>query len=177
MIREAAVFATKAHEGMMRKGSGIPYIYHPMEVALCVALMTTDEDVISAAYLHDTLEDTPTTPEELRLRFGRRVLELVLAETEDKSRSWQERKASTIKHLASASREVKLLTLADKLCNLRTTARDYLAWGDQVWQRFNVKEKSSHQWYYKGIIDGLKELKDLSEYQELQRLYKFIFGA
>ena len=65
MIQKAAVFAAKAHEGMMRKGSRIPYIYHPMEVALIVAQMTDDPEVIAAAYLHDVLEDTSVTPEEL----------------------------------------------------------------------------------------------------------------
>ena len=68
MIQKAAVFAAKAHEGMMRKGSRIPYIYHPMEVALIVAQMTDDPEVIAAAYLHDVLEDTSVTPEELERR-------------------------------------------------------------------------------------------------------------
>ena len=63
MIQKAAVFAAKAHEGMMRKGSKIPYIYHPMEVALIVAQMTDDPEVIAAAYLHDVLEDTSVTPD------------------------------------------------------------------------------------------------------------------
>ena len=68
MIQKAAVFAAKAHDGMMRKGSKIPYIYHPMEVALIVAQMTDDPEVIAAAYLHDVLEDTSVTPEELERR-------------------------------------------------------------------------------------------------------------
>ena len=64
MIRRAAKFAERAHEGMMRKGGRIPYIYHPMEVALIVAQMTEDQEVISAAYLHDVLEDTSVTRSE-----------------------------------------------------------------------------------------------------------------
>ena len=97
MIQKAAVFAAKAHEGMMRKGSRIPYIYHPMEVALIVAQMTDDPEVIAAAYLHDVLEDTSVTPEELEQNFGSRVLSFVMAESEDKSRTWRERKASPFK--------------------------------------------------------------------------------
>ena len=73
MIQKAAVFAAKAHEGMMRKGSKIPYIYHPMEVALIVAQMTDDPEVIAAAYLHDVLEDTSVTPEELERRKARHL--------------------------------------------------------------------------------------------------------
>ena len=57
MIRKAAEFAARAHEGALRKGSRIPYISHPMEVAMIVALMTDDRDLIAAAYLHDVIEE------------------------------------------------------------------------------------------------------------------------
>lgn len=176
MIREAADFATEAHKGMVRKGGGIPYIYHPMEVALLSSQMTEDEEVIAAAYLHDVLEDTSVTAEELKTRFGDRVLALVLAETEDKSRTWQERKGRTIDHLPSAPRDVKILTLADKLSNMRATARDYLMIGDEIWLRFNEKRKSRHQWYTAGVIRGLSDLAQEPAYQELKRLYDFVFG-
>lgn len=175
MIRRAAEFAAKAHEGVNRKGSRIPYIYHPMEVALVVSLMTDDEAVIAAAYLHDVLEDTAHTAEELTELFGPRVTELVLAETEDKAKSWHERKAHTIKHLKEAPREVKLLALADKVCNLRSTARDHLAMGNRVWERFRRKDKESHQWYYHGLLGSLSDLADEPAYQEMQRLYDCVF--
>ena len=175
MIQKAAVFAAKAHEGMMRKGSRIPYIYHPMEVALIVAQMTDDPEVIAAAYLHDVLEDTSVTPEELEQTFGGRILSLVQEESEDKERTWRERKASTIEHLKQASREVKLLTLGDKLSNMRSTARDYMVIGDEIWQRFNEKNRESHRWYLAGILDGLQDLKDLAAFQELERLYHLVY--
>lgn len=177
MIRKAAEFAAKAHAGAMRKGSGIPYIYHPMEVALIVAQMTDDEEVIAAAYLHDVLEDTSATAEEILQAFGERVLRLVLSKTEDKSKTWQERKASNIEHLRHASYEEKLLSLADKLSNTRSSARDYLVVGDEIFERFNEKRRECHQWYLRGTLDGLKELADLPAYQELERLYEFIYGA
>lgn len=177
MIREAADFAAEAHKGMVRKGGKIPYIYHPMEVALLVSQMTEDEEVIAAAYLHDVLEDTSVTAEELGERFGSRVLALVQAETEDKSRTWKERKGHTIEHLPSAPREVKLLTLADKLSNMRATARDYLMIGDEIWLRFHEKRKCCHQWYTEGVMRGLTELAEEPAYQELRRLHDFVFGA
>lgn len=177
MIRKAAEFAAKAHAGTFRKGNQIPYIYHPMEVALIVAQMTEDEEVIAAAYLHDVLEDTEVTGEEIRRVFGDRVLSLVQAETEDKSKSWKERKAATVLHLADASFEEKILTLGDKLSNVRSTARDYMVIGDEVWQRFNEKRKECHQWYVRGIIEALQELSDYPAYQELKTLYEFIYGA
>lgn len=177
MIKKAAEFARVAHEGEFRKGSRIPYIYHPMEVALLVAGMTRDEDVIAAAYLHDVLEDTPVTPEELGQAFGPRILKLVQFETEDKTLSWRERKEHTIRHLSDAPREVRILTLADKLSNMRSTARDYLMMGDQVWQRFHETRKSSHQWYVAGILEALADFRSYPEYQEMHRLYEMVFGA
>jgi myo-inositol-1(or 4)-monophosphatase len=175
MIREAAEFAAKAHAGMMRKGSPIPYIYHPMEVALAVSQMTDDEELIAAAYLHDVLEDTATSAEELRNLFGDRVTALVMAETEDKSKTWKERKAHTVEHVKYAPREIKILTLADKVCNLRSTARDYLMIGDKVWERFREKDKSSHMWYFGGLLDSLSELAEEPAYQEMRRWYRFVF--
>ena len=124
MIQQAARFAAKAHEGKMRKGSEIPYIVHPLETAVIVSRMTEDPELISAALLHDVLEDTEVTFEELSELFGKRVADLVAAESEDKRKTWKERKQATIERLASASREEKLLCLADKLSNLRSTTAD-----------------------------------------------------
>lgn len=177
MIRKAAEFAKKAHEGTFRKGSKIPYIYHPMEVALIVAQITDDPEVIAAAYLHDVLEDTDVTGEELREEFGDRVLYLVQQETEDKSRTWRERKEATILHLEHAEPEVRILTLGDKLSNMRSTARDYMMEGDEIWQRFNEKHRASHQWYLEGILHGLRDLSEIPAYQELYQLFQFIYGA
>ena len=176
MIRKAAEFAAKAHEGAVRKGSRIPYIYHPMEVAVIVARMTEDEEVIAAAYLHDVLEDTAVTAEQLEKEFGSRILALVSAETEDKSLSWKERKQAAIEHLKTASREEKILVLGDKLSNMRSTARDYMVIGDAVWERFNVKEKKMHAWYYCGIADALEELSTHFYYDEYVLLCRKVFG-
>lgn len=177
MIQEAAAFAARAHAGAVRKGTGIPYIYHPMEVALIVAQITSDEELIAAAYLHDVLEDTDVTEAELEKAFGSRILSLVMSETEDKSLSWKERKQATIDHLRTAGREEKILVLGDKLSNMRSTARDYMAEGETVWHRFNEKRRESHQWYLKGILEQLTELQDTMAYRELKNLYEFVYGA
>ena len=158
MIEEAVAFARRAHAGAVRKGTNIPYITHPMETAVIISLMTEDEDLVVAALLHDVIEDTDVTPEELEERFGRRVTELVLEETEDKSGSWFERKSATVEHLKHATLENKMLTLADKLSNLRSTARDYMMVGEDIWQRFNEKDKSKLKWYYGSIMRELEEL-------------------
>ena len=111
MIGEAAAFADKAHKGAFRKGTMIPYITHPMETAVIVSAFTDDEEIIAAALLHDVMEDAGVTREELEEAFGPRVAELVVDESEDKSRSWQERKTRTVMHLCTASREIKILAL------------------------------------------------------------------
>lgn len=176
MIEEAAAFARQAHAGAVRKGTNIPYITHPMETAVIVSLMKDDEEMIAAAMLHDVIEDAGVTPEELEERFGSRVTELVLFETEDKTGTWSERKSATIARLKGASRENKILTLGDKLSNLRSTARDYLIVGEDIWLRFNEKDKSRHGWYYGGVLAELGELKSYPAYQEYMLLYHKVFG-
>ena len=105
MVEEARSFAEKAHEGQFRKGTKRPYIVHPLEVAKIVSTMTDDEEMISAALLHDTLEDCrQVTKEQIKEAFGERVLEMVRQESEDKSKTWVERKSTTIRHLKTAQR-------------------------------------------------------------------------
>ena len=141
MIKEAAEFADRAHQGVFRKGTEIPYITHPMETAAIVTAFTDEPEMIAAALLHDVIEDAGVTREELEEKFGPRVAFLVDGESEDKSKSWVERKGATVERLKTATRDEKILALADKLSNIRSTARDYLVLGDEVWQRFNQKDK------------------------------------
>lgn len=176
MVEKAVAFASKCHEGGCRKGSHIPYIVHPLETAVIVSLMTDDEELICAALLHDVIEDAGVTQSQLEKEFGLRVAKLVMEETEDKSKSWKERKSATLRHLESASREIKILVLADKLSNLRTTARDYLLMGDEIWQRFNEKDKSQHAWYYTNIASRLGELDNFDAYKEFKSLCDHVFG-
>lgn len=176
MIKEAAAFAEKAHKGAVRKGTKIPYITHPLDSAVIISMMTDDQEMIAAALLHDTLEDTGVTYEDLKERFGVRVAELVAECSEDKSKGWQERKETTLEKLKTADRDVKLLALSDKLSNLRNTARDYILLGEEIWQRFNVKEKEKHAWYYRAMVELLKELEAFPAYQEYVILCRIVFG-
>ena len=96
VIEKAIMFATQAHEGQVRKGTDRPYIVHPLEVGRIVASMTEDEEIISAAILHDTIEDCEEITEEVICReFTKRVAEFVAKESEDKSKTWMERKGAT----------------------------------------------------------------------------------
>lgn len=183
LLDHAIIFATKAHSGMTRKGTNVPYIVHPIEAAAIVAAMTDDEEIIAAAVLHDVLEDTDATKDDLLARFGRRITDLVMNESEDKRRNfpaaltWKTRKQETITFLETkADRDAKMLALADKLANLRSIYRDQCIIGDKVWERFNEKDKSKHAWMYRSIAAALEELKDHPMWEEYSWLVKKVFG-
>lgn len=178
MIDKAMRFATKAHEGQVRKGTSRPYIVHPIEVGDIVSTMTKDEEVISAAILHDTIEDCKgVTRDVLKEEFSERVASLVAQESEDKSKTWRERKGATIQRIRTAQREVQMIGLADKLSNMRDIDRDYPVAGEELWNRFRMKDKNIIGWYYKGVRDALKENFDgVPVYEEYCKLIKKNFG-
>ncbi|HBA62343.1 MAG TPA: phosphohydrolase [Lachnospiraceae bacterium] len=178
MINRAIEFATKAHAGQFRKGTKRPYIVHPIEVGDIVSSMTQDEEIISAAILHDTIEDCEGITEEvLRQEFGERVSRFVAGESEDKSKTWMERKSATIEKIGKAPRELQMIGLADKLSNMRDIDRDYPMYGEQLWERFRMKDKKIIGWYYKGIRDALKkEFNGVPAYMEYCRLVEKNFG-
>jgi len=145
--------------------------------------MTTDEEMLAAAVLHDVLEDTDTTPEEMETLFGARILGLVQNETEDKRRelppeaTWRIRKQETITFLKEhASREAKMLALADKLANMRAIYRDSQILGDELWQRFNEKDKRMHAWMYRAISEALQDLSEYMVWHEYNWLIEATFG-
>ncbi len=186
LIGRAALFAAMKHAGQNRKGSGIPYITHVMEAMAIVAEMTDDQEIQVAALLHDTLEDTDTSGEELVHYFGERVAGLVAAESENKREgqraedTWEIRKQETLDHLRGASTEVKIITLGDKLSNIRAMSRDYKALGDELWDRFNQKDPAKHGWYYRSIGEILGEdafIRDTEAYKEYVELCDETFGA
>ena len=100
MFEKAVIFATNAHNGQTRKGTNLPFIIHPLEVAAIVAAMTLDEDMLCAAVLHDVVEDCDDISiEDIRHEFGDVVASYVYQESEDKSKTWVERKGHTIDFL------------------------------------------------------------------------------
>ena len=178
MVDKALEFATKAHSGQFRKGTKRPYIVHPIEVGDIVSSMTTDEEIISAAILHDTIEDCEeVTREILEKEFSLRVVYLVMQESEDKSKTWMERKGATINRLATADRDVQMIGLADKLSNMRDINRDYPVAGEHLWDRFRMKNKDTIGWYYKGIREALaKDFVGVPAYEEYCQLVEKNFG-
>jgi myo-inositol-1(or 4)-monophosphatase len=178
MVNKALEFATRAHEGQFRKGTKRPYIVHPIEVGDIVSSMTSDEEIISAAILHDTIEDCEmVTKDVLEREFSSRVVDLVMQESEDKTKTWMERKGATIKRLATARTEVQMIGLADKLSNMRDINRDYPIEGEHLWDRFRMKDKDTIGWYYKGIREALAEdFSGVPAYEEYCQLVEKNFG-
>ena len=175
-IQAAVAFATEAHSGQTRKGTSIPYIVHPLEVLDIVSSLTEDEDVLCAAVLHDVVEDTPHTAQEILENFGERVAALVCAESENKrpdlpeKDTWRIRKEETIAHLKTASHDVLLICLGDKLANLRAICKDYAAIGDKLWERFNASPKQI-AWYYRSVMEVLEpHFYNTDAWQELFEL-------
>ena len=182
ILDKAIIFATQAHAGTYRKGTQIPYILHPLEAAAIAATMTNDVEVIAAAALHDTVEDTNVSLEDITREFGARISALVASESEDKqthrpaSETWQERKQATIDHLNStATLEENIITLSDKLSNIRAIWRDYQNVGEALWERFNQNDKAKHGWYYNSVADALIDLKGYPAWQEYRSLVDKVF--
>ena len=183
LVYDAARYAVEAHAGMRRKGAGMPYVLHPFEVASIVATMTTDEEVLAAALLHDTVEDAGADLDDLRARFGERVAELVASETENKhpelpkAQTWHLRKEESLERLAAATDEgVRMLWLGDKLSNLRSFARLVKRDGDKAWRNFNQSDPAEHHWYYRSVADLTRQLSATDAWQELDALITLVFG-
>ena len=181
-FEDALSFAVKAHAGMTRKNETIPYVLHPMEVATIVATMTSDEDVLCAALLHDVVEDTPTTMEEVRDTFGERIATLVASETEQKrpelppTETWYIRKEESLAELRnSEDRGVRILWLADKLANMRSLARLYELEGISMWGRFNQDDAQLQAWYYLSALYALFDLRDTMAWREYDFLARTLF--
>ena len=181
LLDRAIVFAVKAHRNTERRGKGFPYIVHPMEAVEIVATITPDQELLAAAALHDTVEDTDVTVEDIRREFGDRIAELVHSESDQYTEgvseedSWHDRKQAAIDRLAAASHDAKIVAMGDKLSNMRAIWRDYQQKGDALWQIFHVKDKASHAWHYRGLAASLSELKDTFAYQEFVRLMDEVF--
>ncbi len=166
---KAVIFAIQKHNSQKRKGSEIPYIYHPLEAMQILMDNACSEPVIIAGVLHDVIEDAGTAPAEIINLFGEEIYNIVAAETEDKSKSWKERKQTTIDHLPGASLEAKLVCCADKLSNMRSMVYDLMSVGDKLWDRFRAG-KEDIKWYYTEIVRCLPELSGYEMYKELKSL-------
>ncbi len=159
-IEEAIYFATKAHDGQRRKKEDILMIFHPLSVGIMLQKSGCEEDVVVAGILHDVIEDTKYTKEDIEERFGERVAYLVDAVSEsDKSLPWEDRKVETIEYMRDASLEVKLISCADKISNLDSCLRVIALSGDSAWDGFK-RGKEKQEWYYRSVYESILKNTD-----------------
>jgi len=154
-LQESAYrFAMECHRGQFRKGSPRPYINHCTEVARILNKFGYSEEIVIAGLLHDTVEDTEVTLEDLRIGFGKEVSNLVNYVSEDKSPelSWTERKVGYIKKLTDAPEGAVVISAADKLHNITETLEEFLKVGDAVFLKFN-SGKEDQKWFYRSLTE------------------------
>src|SRR5947209_3264912 len=173
-FEEALIFSTRLHASQSRKGSATPYIAHLLAVTALVLENGGDEDEAIAALLHDAVEDQggAATREEIRWRFGNRIVEIVDGCTDAEGMPkppWRPRKEAFIARLREAPASVRLVVAADKLHNARTVLADYRLLGESLWQRF-TGGKNGTLWYYRAAIDALRSAGTTPLIEELDRV-------
>jgi (p)ppGpp synthase/HD superfamily hydrolase len=173
-FEEAFRFAAERHATQTRKKTDVPYISHLMSVAALVLEAGGDEDQTIAALLHDVVEDCGGEPvlEEVRQHFGDRVAKIVAGCTDAYTipkPAWKQRKLDYLEVLRRADDDVRLVSAADKLHNVRTILADYRTEGDAVWERFSGRRDGT-LWYYRAVLDVLTGGNPNRLVGELQRV-------
>lgn len=181
-VDKAIKFAVDAHANTERRGKGFPYVIHVLEAMEIVATLTNDPELLAAAALHDTVEDTDVTVDQIRAEFGDRVASIVHAESDELDPSlpecdtWRARKQAAIDRLRVASHDAKIVAMGDKLSNMRAIARDYDQKGDELWKIFHAPGgKADHEWHYRGLAKSLCELAGTPAYDEFTAAIDHVF--
>jgi (p)ppGpp synthase/HD superfamily hydrolase len=150
-IKKAIQFAARKHHGHMRISSNpetpLPYVTHLFSVALLVAEDGAHDDVVTAALLHDTLEDTKTTREEIVAAFNERVAELIEAVSEDKGLEWKERKIEYLAQIEKGDADALLIAIADKVDNVESRIEEYEEAGPAFFDKW-PRPNADYLWFY-----------------------------
>ena len=173
-FEEAILFAARKHSGQTRKQSHVPYVAHLLSVTALVLEASGDEEQAIAAVLHDVVEDCGGAPvlAEVRERFGARVAHIVEGCTDTDAvpkPPWRARKEHYLRHLRQAGEDVRLVTAADKLHNVRSIVADYRHVGEAVWKRF-AGRRDGTLWYYRAVLDILREDSSSRLVNDLERV-------
>ncbi len=182
MLAKAYAFSANAHRNQFRKGTKIPYFTHIITAMNYARELTEDQELLIAVILHDTVEDTETTIEDITREFGERVASYIAAESEDKrpgipaSETWEIRKQETIQHLQTADYPVKVIVLADKAANAESLVKEWRKVGDAIWQKFNQHDKRKQAWYYNSCAKALEEFAEHDVMKLYLQYLKEIFG-
>ena len=173
---EALVYATQLHSHQVRKGSGVPYISHLLGVAALVLEDGGDEDRAIAALLHDAIEDQggDKIRQEIKAKFGDRVVNIVNGCTDSEvipKPPWKERKQQYIDKMRHASFEVRQVSMADKLHNLRSILADYYRGDTDIWSKFKGGREGT-LWYYRSLIEISRQAGSNYLAEECDRIVK-----
>ena len=184
LVSEAIVFATEAHDGMRRRNSDAPYVLHPMEVGAIIGTMSSSQELIAAGILHDVVEDAGVELTEIGEKFGKRVMELVSYETENKrddlppEETWRVRKEETLEKLKNTDdADVLMLWIGDKLSNLRAIYRSFATEGYAVWDKFHQSDVNVQAWYYRSILKYTERISNTQAWMEYRALVEKLFGS
>ncbi len=172
LLDYAIYFATKAHNGQKRKtDKEVDMIFHPFTVSMILQRAGASTNAVIAGVLHDVVEDTKYTLEDVKNEFGEAVAKIVWEVSENKSLEWKERKIDAINKMKTASLDGKLVECADKISNLECLYAVYQEKGNDVWKDFN-KPVEEQKWYYKSMYDAV--IENTNEENELFKKYKEI---
>ena len=172
LIDYAIYYATKAHTGQRRKSDKeVDMIFHPFTVGMILQRAGASTECVIAGLLHDVIEDTRYSLEDIKNEFGSDVAKFVDEVSEDKSLPWKERKIEAIDKIKTASLEGKLVECADKINNLETLYNQYQEQGESIWKSFN-KPKEEQKWYYTKMYQAV--LMNTNEKGALFERYKRI---
>ena len=175
----AKTFAIKAHMGQVRKNEpDKPMIIHPISVGMLLEEYGYDDEVVAAGYLHDVVEDTKYTIEDIKIKFGDEVAYLVMGASEpDKSLSWEERKAHTIEETKKLPLRNKLVICADKINNLEDLMLKFQKTGKRDFSSFK-KGEDEQRWYYTSVYESLiyGEDENIPIFKRLKNVLDIVFG-
>ena len=175
-IDYAIYFATKAHQGQKRKQENIDMIFHPFSVGMRLQRNGCDEDTVIAGILHDVVEDTSYTFDDIEKEFGKTIRDYVYDASEpDKSLPWRERKEHTIEHIKTAPLSSKLIVACDKISNLEDSLENIRKYGED---RVLTSRPEEQKWYYTSVYESCIENQDKNHpiFQKYKQVLEQIWG-
>lgn len=177
MIHQAIAYVARAHRRQRKKGTQAPYVWHPLHVGWLLQGAGVEEEVVVAGLLHDVIENTAVTSEELAAEFGPEVTGIVLGVTEDKRLPWEERKRQTLASLPRAPLPVRLVAAADKIDNLMGMRRALDTVGEAAWSRYQGG-REAQEWFLRGVAKAVRVApeRDHPLFGQLEREIETVFG-
>ena len=169
IVEKALRIAAVAHKEQLRKSDQSPYIVHPIMVARILAEHGFDDTVQAAALVHDVIEDTAVTEDQLRAELGDEIVDIVVAVSEDKNLEWEARKEAYIEAVVNASEAVKAVSVTDKIHNAQSLIHHHSLVGEAAWCVYS-RPREQKLWFEQTLHDRLKEVWQhplLGEYSNL----------